>query len=44
MKLAELTIKDFVDVLGSDAPAPGGGSVSALCGANGAALCAMCAA
>ena len=41
MKLAELTIKDFVDVLGSDAPAPGGGSVSALCGANGAALCAM---
>ena len=26
MKLAELTIKDFVDVLGSDAPAPGGGA------------------
>lgn len=41
MKLAELTVKDFVEVLGSDAPAPGGGSVSALCAANGAALCAM---
>lgn len=41
MKLAELTVKDFIEVLGSDAPAPGGGSVSALCAANGAALCAM---
>lgn len=41
MKLAELTVTDFTQTLASDAPAPGGGSVSALCGANGAALCAM---
>lgn len=41
MKLAQLTLQDFVEVLASDAPAPGGGSVSALCAANGAALCAM---
>ena len=41
MKLAEHTLQGFVEVLGSDAPAPGGGSVSALCAANGAALCAM---
>ena len=41
MKLAEHTLQGFIEVLGSDAPAPGGGSVSALCAANGAALCAM---
>lgn len=41
MLLIDHTVKGFVDVLGSDAPAPGGGSVSALCGANGAALAAM---
>ena len=41
MKLAELTVADFTQTLASDAPAPGGGSVSALCAANGAALCAM---
>lgn len=41
MKLAELTVTAFTETLASDAPAPGGGSVSALCAANGAALCAM---
>lgn len=41
MKLAELTTAGFVDLLGSDAPAPGGGSAAALEGALGAALTAM---
>ena len=41
MKLTEMTITQFTDTLASDAPAPGGGSVAALCGAQGAALCAM---
>ena len=39
--LADLTVKDFVDELASDSPAPGGGSVAALCGALSAALSAM---
>ena len=37
-------INDYIDLLASDAPAPGGGSASALCGAQGAGLCAMVAA
>ena len=37
MKLTEMTITQFTDTLASDAPAPGGGSVAALCGAQGAA-------
>lgn len=41
MKLAEMQINDFLDVLKSDAPAPGGGSVSALSGAQGCALLMM---
>lgn len=41
MKLIDMTVKDFTNTLASDAPAPGGGSVSALCGAQGAALVAM---
>ena len=41
MKLAELTTAGFVELLGSDAPAPGGGSAAALEGALGAALTAM---
>ncbi len=41
MKLVEMTVKDYLDVLKSDAPAPGGGSVSALSAAQGAALVAM---
>lgn len=41
MKLAELKTAEFVDLLASDAPAPGGGSAAALEGALGAALTAM---
>ncbi len=41
MKLVDMTVRDFIDTLASDAVAPGGGSVSALAGANGAALIAM---
>ena len=41
MKLAEMTVTQFADVLASEAPAPGGGSTAALAGALGAALTAM---
>lgn len=41
MKLAEMKVTEFADVLASDAPAPGGGSTAALEGALGAALTAM---
>ena len=41
MKLAEMNVTQFADVLASDAPAPGGGSTAALSGALGAALTAM---
>lgn len=40
-KLQRMTIKDFVDELSSESPAPGGGSVSALSGALSAALSSM---
>ena len=40
-KLIDLTVKDYLDILKSDAPAPGGGSVSALAGAQGAGLLLM---
>ncbi len=40
-KLINLTISDFCDKLSSDAPAPGGGSVAALCGTLAASLGAM---
>lgn len=40
-KLIDLTITDFIATLGSDEPAPGGGSASALAGAVGAALTRM---
>ncbi len=39
--LKELKLADYLNLLASDAPAPGGGSASALCGAQGAALTAM---
>lgn len=41
MKLAELQVSAFANLLSSDAPAPGGGSAAALEGALGAALTAM---
>ncbi len=41
MKLVDLKISEYLDVLKSDAPAPGGGSVSALAGAQGVALIMM---
>ena len=41
MKLIEMTLTGFVDTTASDAPAPGGGAVSALEGALGAALTSM---
>lgn len=41
MKLTKYTIEDFISELASSSPAPGGGSVAALCGALGAALASM---
>lgn len=41
MKLVEMQINDFIAVLGSDTPAPGGGSASALAAAQGIALTKM---
>ena len=39
--LKELKLTEYLNLLASDTPAPGGGSASALCGAQGAALVAM---
>lgn len=41
MKLAQMEVTQFLDLLSTDAPAPGGGSVSALAGAQGTALSLM---
>ena len=41
MKLVDLRLNEYLDVLKSDAPAPGGGSVSALAGAQGVGLFMM---
>ncbi|QIB68080.1 cyclodeaminase/cyclohydrolase family protein [Aminipila butyrica] len=41
MKLIDMRVTDYLDVLKSDAPAPGGGSVSALAGAQGMGLLLM---
>lgn len=40
-KLVDKTITGFVDEVSMDSPAPGGGSVAALCGSLGSALSAM---
>ncbi len=40
-RLVSMSVRDFVDELSSDSPAPGGGSVSALAAAMGAALASM---
>lgn len=42
--LVAMTVRDFADELSSPSPAPGGGSVAALCGALSASLVAMVAA
>ena len=39
--LASLSLVDFADLVSSESPAPGGGSVAALAGSLGAALVAM---
>ena len=41
MKLIDLKVSEYLDVLKSDAPAPGGGSVSALAGAQAVVLFMM---
>lgn len=41
MKLIDLKVIDFINEVDSKNPAPGGGSVSALCGALGASLIRM---
>jgi glutamate formiminotransferase/formiminotetrahydrofolate cyclodeaminase len=43
-ELTGMKVNEFADVLSTDAPAPGGGSVSALCGALSGALSSMVAA
>ncbi|MDZ7861066.1 MAG: glutamate formimidoyltransferase [Candidatus Krumholzibacteriota bacterium] len=42
--LNNMTVTDFVDELSADSPAPGGGSVAALCGSISGALSSMVAA
>jgi len=39
--LVDLSVRDFIDELSMDSPAPGGGSVSALCGALASGLISM---
>ena len=39
--LVSMAVNDFNDLLSTDAPAPGGGSVAALCGALSASLSSM---
>ena len=43
-KLCSMKLDDFIDEVGKDSPAPGGGSVSALAGSLGAGLGSMVAA
>ena len=41
MKLIDMTVSEYLDVLASDSPAPGGGSAAALCGAHFILHCIM---
>ena len=41
MKLVDMQVQEYLGLVASDAPAPGGGSASALCGAQGIGLVAM---
>ncbi len=41
IKLSDMSLNDFADLLSIDTPAPGGGSVSALAGAMAAGLASM---
>ncbi len=41
MRLVDEKVMDYLDLVASDAPAPGGGSASALCGSQGVGLVAM---
>lgn len=41
MEMSKLSLKEFADVLASDAPAPGGGSVAALCASLSISLSSM---
>ena len=41
MKFERMEIRAFLDELASDSPAPGGGSVAALCASLGSALVSM---
>ncbi len=41
MKFERMEIRAFIDELASDSPAPGGGSVAALCASLGSALVSM---
>ncbi len=41
MKLVDMTVTQYLEVVKSNAPAPGGGSASALAGAQAAALVSM---
>ncbi|MDR1835177.1 MAG: cyclodeaminase/cyclohydrolase family protein, partial [Fusobacteriaceae bacterium] len=41
MELSGMSLKEYMNVLESDAPAPGGGSAAAVAGAQGCALTAM---
>ena len=41
MKMDEMTVRAYNELLASDAPAPGGGCTAAMMAANGAALVAM---
>lgn len=43
MSLQQIDVKNFMMLLGSNSPAPGGGSASALVGAAGISLCQMAA-